>query len=356
MYRRYPSMVISSYSNSNKESVIVTRTREDTITALLNVCRHRGSRVCLENSGNAKALTCPYHAWSYDLDGQLLAARTMDDDFDRSAHGLHRAYVECVGGLIFISLAKRPLSLKSMQDDLHDTFELFGFDRMKLVQQKSYPIHANWKLATENYQECYHCTPSHQEYAKIHALALPRPKLDRHRDVYLRTKTNDIRVAPAEYYFDRSEEGEEGYQYSRDPLLPGMKSGTRGGQAASSFLGNITDYDGGTSEFMVGPLSFFLIYNDHMIGYRFLPVSVDTCVCDVFWFVHEDAREGHDYDLGQLTWLWDLTTQADETIIANNQKGVDSRFYSPGKLSTMEGFQQHFINWYLAALKKQHDE
>ena len=113
-------------------------------------------------------------------------------------------------------------------------------------------------------------------------------------------------------------------------LLPGMKSGTLGGESASSLLGNITDYDGGASEFMLGPLTFFLIYNDHMVGYRFLPSSVDTCVCDVFWFVDEDAEEGRDYDLDKLTWLWDVTTQADEKIIVNNQKGVASQFYTPG--------------------------
>ncbi len=336
----------------DKESVIITRTKEGTINAFLNVCRHRGSRICLEKSGNAKALTCPYHAWSYGLDGKLLAARNMDDGFDKSANGLHRAHVECVGGLIFVSLAKQPLSLKSMQDDLKDTFDLFGFDRMKLIQRKTYPIDANWKLATENYQECYHCTPSHQEYAKIHALALPPSKFDLHRESYLKAKTNDIRTTPSDFYFDKAIEGEECYQFSRDPLLPGMKSGTLGGKSASSFLGNITEYDGGSSDFMVGPISFFLLYNDHMIGYRFLPLTIDTCVCDVFWFVHEDAEEGQDYDLQQLTWLWDVTTQADEEIIANNQKGVDSRFYSPGKLSEMEGFQQHFLNWYLEALKK----
>ncbi len=336
----------------DKESVIITRTKEGTINAFLNVCRHRGSRICLENSGNAKVLTCPYHAWSYSLDGKLLAARNMDGGFDKSANGLHRVHVECVGGLIFVSLAKKPLSLKAMQDDLKDTFDFFGFDRMKLIQQNSYPINSNWKLATENYQECYHCTPSHQEYAKIHALALPPSKLDPRREDYLKAKTNDIRTTSSDFYFDRAMEGEEGYQYRRDPLLPGMKSGTLGGKAASSFLGNITDYDCGTSEFMLGPLAFFLIYNDHMIGYRFLPLSVDKCVCDVFWFVDEDAEEGEDYDLQQLTWLWDVTTQADEEIIVNNQKGVDSHFYSPGKLSEMEEFQQHFLNWYLEALKK----
>ncbi len=188
----------------DKESVIVTRTKEGHINALLNVCRHRGSRICLETSGNTQALICPYHAWAYDLDGQLLAARTMDDDFDRSANGLHRAHVECVGGLIFISLAKRPLSLKFMRDDLKDTFDLFGFERMKQIEQKSYPINANWKLATEHYQECYHCTPSHREYARIHANALPAAQLDCHWKAYLQAQTNDIRTTPSAFYFGSS--------------------------------------------------------------------------------------------------------------------------------------------------------
>ena len=336
----------------DKESIIITRTQSGEINALLNVCRHRGSRVCLEKKGNTKSLICPYHAWSYNLDGKLLAARNMNDDFDKSANGLHRVHLELIGGLIFISLAEKPLSLKSMQADLKDTFDLFGFDKMKLIKQNTYPISANWKLAIENYQECYHCTPSHREYSEIHAAALPPAKLNQHLEAYLKTKTNAIRTTPCDCYFDLANEGEEGYQYSRDPLLPGMKSGTLGGKAASRLLGNITDYDGGASDLMVGPLSFFLIYDDHMIGYRFLPLSIDKCLGDVFWFVHEEAEEGKDYDLKELTWLWDVTTQADEKIISNAQKGVNSHFYRPGKLSEMEGFQQNFLNWYLKALKQ----
>jgi phenylpropionate dioxygenase-like ring-hydroxylating dioxygenase large terminal subunit len=336
----------------DKESVIVTRNKKGEINAMLNVCRHRGSHICLEPAGNAKSLTCPYHAWNYNLDGQLVAARNMDDQFDKSANGLHRVHLELVGGLIFISLAEQPLSLETMRADLAETFELLGFDKMKLAQQKTYPIPANWKLAVENYQECYHCTPSHREYSEIHALALPPAKLQKNTDTYLKNKTSAIRATPSDCYFDLAKQGDEGYQYSRDPLLPGMKSGTLGGQPASRLLGNLTDYDGGSSDFMVGPLTFFLIYDDHMVGYRFLPLSIDKCVCDIFWFVHEEAEEGNDYDLEQLTWLWDVTTQADKEIILNNQKGVDSRFYRPGKLSEMEDFQQNFLNWYVQVLKQ----
>jgi Rieske 2Fe-2S family protein len=92
-----------------------------------------------------------------------------------------------------------------------------------------------------------------------------------------------------------------------------------------------------------------------VLGYRFLPLSKDQCACDVFWFVDENAENGRDYDLDQLTWLWDVTTQADKTIIANNQKGVDSRFYKSGRLSEMETFQQSFLDWYLEVLSPEAD-
>ncbi|WP_321391854.1 aromatic ring-hydroxylating dioxygenase subunit alpha [Emcibacter sp.] len=335
----------------DRESVIVIRTREGEIKAHLNVCRHRGSHICLEKEGNAKLLTCPYHAWSFDLDGNLVAARLMADDFDKSKNGLHAAHVALVGGLVFVCLADEPPSLDGMREDLADVFETFGFDHMKLAASKTFPIAANWKLAVENYQECYHCTPSHQEYAKIHALALAPEKFGELKKDFLETGNSAIRTRESSFYFDRAKPGEEGYQYGRNPLLRGMKSGSLGGEEVAPLLGKIDRHDGGASEFMVGPLSFFLIYNDHMVGYRFVPNSHDSCSCDVFWFVRDDAEEGRDYDLEKLTWLWDITTQADEEIIVNNQKGVDSHYYAPGRLSEMESFEQSFLNWYLTALK-----
>lgn len=334
----------------DRESIIVARTQDGEIKAHLNVCRHRGSRVCLAKKGNATHFTCPYHAWSYGLDGSLIAARMMDETFNKANNGLHQAHVELVGGLIFVSLAEKPLSLKAMKSDLSETLNQLGFDNMRLAEQKHYKINANWKLAVENYQECYHCTPSHREYAKIHALALSPEKFEKHRQQYLDSADSEIRTDDAAFYFDLAKPGEEGYQYGRYPLLPNMKSGGLGGKPVSRLLGSLTGYDGAASEFMVGPVTFFLIYNDHMVGYRFLPLSVDQCVCDVFWFVNAEAEDGIDYQLDDLTWLWDITTQADEEIIKNNQAGVDSHFYRPGKLSKMEDFQQHFLNWYLEKL------
>ncbi len=86
--------------------------------------------------------------------------------------------------------------------------------------------------------------------------------------------------------------------------------------------------------------------------YRFTPLSIGESECDVTWLVNGDAQEGRDYDKDKLTWLWDVTTQADQVIIEHNQQGVNSRFYQPGPLSTMEDCTQSFLSWYLDTIKK----
>jgi Rieske 2Fe-2S family protein len=334
------------------ESVIVLRTNAGEVKAHMNVCRHRGSKICLEQSGSQKSLTCPYHAWSYNLDGELISARNMPENFERSDNGLHKVKVELLGGLIFVCLSENPPNLDSLRQDLKQTFELFGMNSMQLAEQKSYLIPANWKLAVENYQECYHCAPSHQEFAQIHAMAKSPKVFQTAKENFLQANLGNPKCIELNRYFDLAEKGQEGYQYDRNPLIRGALSGSLGGKPVAPLLGSLQDYDGGASELMIGPLSYFLIYDDHMLGYRFLPVSVDECICEVSWFVNESAVQGKDYQLEQLTWLWDVTTQADKTIIKNNQKGVDSRFYQPGRLSEMESFQQSFLKWYLQALVK----
>ena len=88
------------------EEIVIVRENEERVNAFFNVCRHRGSRVCLEESGSRKVMTCPYHAWTYNLDGSLRAARLMPEDFDKSKHGLHRCHVRVFHGLIFVCLMR----------------------------------------------------------------------------------------------------------------------------------------------------------------------------------------------------------------------------------------------------------
>lgn len=334
------------------DSVIVIRTANNEIKAHANVCRHRGSRICLEQHGSAKRLTCPYHAWSYNLDGNLVSARYMPPDFKPSENGLKSINLEVVHGLIFICLDESPPSLDELHDDLDDLLALFGVADMQLAEQKTYRIPANWKLAVENYQECYHCAPSHKEFAKVHAMGKSPDAFQKAKIDYWRLHVGNEKFKEFNRYFDLANDGQEGYQYDRNPLVGTSVSGSQNGKAVAPLLGQLTSYDGGASELMIGPLSFFLIYDDHILGYRFLPVSQDECVCDVFWFVNASAVSERDYRLDELTWLWDITTQADKQIIVNNAKGVASKYYAPGHLSEMEAFQQNFINWYLKTLSQ----
>src|SRR5882724_43417 len=107
-------------------SVIILGGAEGVRGAFANVCRHRGSRVCSERSGNAKFLVCPYHAWTYGLDGSLQAARHMPADFDAASHGLRPIHLSVIEGLVFVSLAEKPLGLRHVEETLRSLFGPYG--------------------------------------------------------------------------------------------------------------------------------------------------------------------------------------------------------------------------------------
>ena len=115
-------------------------------------------------------------------------------------------------------------------------------------------------------------------------------------------------------------------------------------------LGNLTDYDGGASDLALGPFSFLLAYSDHVVAYVFTPLDMGRSNCEVYWLVRGDAKEGRDYDVDKLVWLWDVTTVADKRIIVDNWKGVQSRYYQPGPFSGMERHERSFIEWILQEL------
>ena len=94
--------------NIAKESIIIVRDKDNLIHAHYNVCRHRGSQICSENEGNSKALICPYHAWTYNLDGSLRGARLMEKNFDKNQWSLHKCNLKIFEGLIFINLSDNP--------------------------------------------------------------------------------------------------------------------------------------------------------------------------------------------------------------------------------------------------------
>lgn len=333
------------------ESAIVVRGSDGNIKAFANVCRHRGSLVCLESRGSARRFECPYHGWMYDIDGNLTAARAMPDDFDKSTLPLNPVSVDILGGLIFLCFSDEPPSLDGARRDLAEPFALFDFEHLKVAARKTYAIAANWKLAIENYQECYHCAPAHPEYAKMHTLMLDPVKRERVQDKMLaRFDACGLKQIEFDYIDTLAPPGEQGYGYSRTAMFEGYLTGSRDGQPVAPLLGRLKDYDSGASDFTFGPFSFLLAYSDHVVAYVFTPVDHGHCQCEIMWLVRGDAVEGRDYQIGELMWLWDVTTKADKEIIVNNWRGVNSRYYRPGPFSKMERMESRYVEWILQEL------
>jgi Rieske 2Fe-2S family protein len=338
--------------NFADESVIIIRSQDDEVTALLNVCRHRGSRVCIESHGCTLRLVCSYHGWTYGLDGQLKGAAQMSDSFDKSGLALKRIQLRTLHGMMFINFVPETAPFDHIEEDLSDCLAPYALEKAKVAHRKSYPIAANWKLAVENYCECYHCATAHPEYSRGHGLAKPPEEYgDALKAVMARADACGLsRKSVDNSYLDAKYFGADS-NYDRYPLIHGHVTGSKDGKPVAPLLGSIKDYDGGATDFQVGPVTYALAYCDHVVIYRFTPLSADQTDCDITWLVSEEAEEGKDYTVDELTWLWDVTTVADQHIIERNQAGVNSRFYEPGPYSLMEDFTARFVKWYLQAIK-----
>jgi Rieske 2Fe-2S family protein len=308
------------------ESAIVLRGQDGVVRALANVCRHRGSRICTVQRGHAPVLTCPYHAWTYHLDGSLRHAREMPRDFDPAAHALHTLPVAVIGGLIFISFADHPPSLHAARDPFTAMTARFGWDTARIAVRKTYSVRANWKLVLENYHECYHCGPAHPEFAQHHVLARPGAR----------------RIGPADHEsWGPVPDGQEVFRVMHSALAETSATGSRTGAPVAPPMG-AGGFDGTAVFAELGFLSAFLAYPDYGLIYRFLPVSVSETAMELLWLVRADAEP----DPEALTWLWDVTSLADKAIIERNQLGVMSRFYRPGPYSTMEPGAAQFVDRY----------
>ncbi len=327
------------------ESVIIARDREGGIGAFQNVCRHRGSRVCLEASGNTRVFSCPYHAWTYELTGKLRRAREMGEAFDPADYGLLPLHLRNFEGLLFVCAGDEPPEIDEGLGQLRPLVAPFDLAKTRIAHTATYPVPANWKLAIENYMECYHCGPAHLEFARSHSIKDPA-HMNAELTEKLEARSHAAGVPTGEV--TRNDPSAATLFFKRYPLFEGYDTGSRTGAPLAPLLGGLTGFDGGATDMQIGILNNFLIYADHMIGYRFVPSALQETRIEVVWFVREDAQAGRDYDHGDLTWLWHATSQDDERIIRHNQEGVNSFHFVPGPLSDMEWGIAAFYDDYLS--------
>lgn len=340
-----------------EDAIIVTRDKDGAVHALMNICRHRGARVCEEQSGNRKTFVCPYHGWVYDMDGSLKAARAMEalEGFDQTQYGLKKARVCVFEGMIFVNCDPNAPDFEAPMQSIAPALIPYDLPNAKVAHRQVYKVDANWKLALENYLECYHCATAHRAYAKMHTLQELGEKAEQINAEMLARAEEQTGVPgiTLDLYraYSTSEEFGACVYTSRYALYDGYVSGTEGGQPVAPLMGQFKGFDGGAGDFQMGPLTFMLNYPDHCVLYRFTPRSI-TCVdMEIVWFVRGDAEEGVDYDKDAVTWLWHHTTLEDEFIIVRNSEGVNSRFFEAGPYHPdFEYICIDFVNWYLGAL------
>lgn len=355
------------------ENVIILRNESGGIKAFHNVCRHRGSRLCrddddprpgdqrlsvrqLSASGNTPLFRCPYHAWTYDLEGRLVQTYGMPKDFDPSQSGLIPCHLKVVAGHIFVNLSRKaePPDFKEDLDYLETVGRQYGFADLKVAARRFYPIKANWKLAIENFLECYHCGPSHKSLVTTHnwdySLS-PDQQARRNREIVAWEGPDSARRTAV-----RKGMGMGGSSKPEDligELNPGFVTGSLDGKPVAPLLPPIEDWTHRTwitsTSWSTG---YWQTYDDHVMVARFTPRDVAITDCEIFWLVHPGAVEGKDYRAENVMALWDITIREDIWIVENNHLGVTSRAYGPGRYATHEDYPAEFIKWYMTEVAK----
>ncbi|MGO4855018.1 aromatic ring-hydroxylating oxygenase subunit alpha [Phaeovulum sp. W22_SRMD_FR3] len=332
--------------------VIVVRGADKSIRAFHNVCRHRGQRLCAKDTGSSPKLVCPYHQWTYELDGRLLYARDMGPDFDASKYGLKPVAVQEVGGMVFVCLADNP-PVFDVADKLAEYLAPSGLNDAKVAFSSTITEKANWKLVIENNRECYHCGGSHPSLCRTYSdnpamTAMEGPDAAS-PDILAHWSRCEAAGLPARF----THHPDMQWRLARIPLLNNAESYTMNTKAAvTKRMGSMPFNDAGSLLFFHYPNTWNHFLGDHAIVFRVLPISETETEVTTKWLVHKDAVEGVDYDVKNLTEVWLNTNDEDRRVVEENQAGINSPAYEPGPYSKIqeEGVIQ-FIDWYIGKMQ-----
>ncbi len=344
----YVTMRVGAYE------VIIVRARDGEIRAFHNSCRHRGSLICKARDGQVAKLVCPYHQWTYELDGKLIWANDMGPDFDASKHGLRPISLRNLEGLIYICLSDTPPDFEPFAALARPYLAVHDLKEAKVAFTSTIVEKANWKLVWENNRECYHCSSNHPALCRSFSL-----------DPEVAGVAADGSVsATLQAHFDRCEaagaparfrlEGDGQFRLARMPLQERAVSYTLDGKAAvGKNLGRVALPDAGTLLMFHYPTTWNHFLPDHSLTFRVTPISALETEVTTTWLVHKDTVEGVDYDLKRLTEVWIATNDEDREIVETNQQGILSPAYIPGPYSPgQESGVSQFVDWYAAWLER----
>lgn len=307
------------------ESLIVVRDGAGALHAHYNVCRHRGTRMCETASGRfGETIQCPYHAWTYGLDGRLVAARYMQDapGFEKADWPLRSAAVAEWEGFVFVSLAAEPEPFERAFAPLAGRFAEWGIGGLRRGAQVVYDVAANWKLIVQNYSECYHCALIHPALVELSPWQSGR---------------NDLSEGPfLGGYMDLSHDS---------------ASMTVGGATARPYLRGLSEENRRrVYYYSIFPNLLLSLHPDYVMAHTLWPAGVGRTrvVCE--WYFEPATMATAGFDPSDAVGFWDLTNRQDWHVCELSQQGVSSRAYTPGPYAQSEGLLWQFDREYLRAI------
>ena len=306
------------------ESLILVRDQKGALRGFYNVCRHRGTRLCEQTSGQFRqAIQCPYHAWTYSLDGSLLGAPQMDEveGFVKQEQSLCSVPLGLWEGFIFVNLSEEAMALKTKFAPLQGKFTHWNLPALRPARRIEYDVASNWKLLFENYSECYHCSLVH-------------PAL--------------IQLSPADSAENDLWEG---------PFLGGfmkIKPGhslSMSGQTCARPVGDIEAEDHQrVFYYSIFPNMLLSLHPDYVMVHQLWPLSQERTLVLCDWLFHPEAFGRADFNPEDAVEFWNMTNRQDWHVCELSQQGISSRAYQPGYFSTRESIPPAWDREYLRAL------
>ena len=339
--------------------IFLLRRDDGSIAAFHNTCRHRGSRILQQPDGVVGAnIVCPYHRWSYDTAGRVLDCGPGADAAAGRGLRLRPVHLRNLAGLLFVCLAEEPpADFSDMAERMEPYLAPHALPGAKVVKQTDLLEHGNWKLTIENNRECFHCS-GHPELLSslFHFLGdVSEESLsEAERAIYRRyEQARDLSLAS----WNRA-----GLPWERIELLHGRATAYRAERlvleghgesmtmdtrvACSRLLGSLGERRLGTLHLHVQPNAWFHFLSDHIITFSVLPVDRERTLVRTTWLVNAEAEEGKDYDVENLTRVWNATNAQDAHFVEETQRGTASPQYVPGPLSSTEFMVDLFHRWY----------
>lgn len=300
------------------ESIILLRNGEQQLKAFYNVCRHRGAQLCAtaENDSSLvkggisrKFITCPYHAWSYNLDGQLVRAQHLPDDCDFKTEDiqLYPVAVNTWAGFVFINLTpKQARPFAEHVSLVSDRFKRYQIEKLRVAKSISYTVEANWKVICENYNECYHCGPVHPELC---------------------------RIVPA-----FREGAGDGLDWDNGiPHRDGATTFTSSGSTSRRAIPGLNEFEQ-TRHFgeLIYPNFFISLSADHIAAFSLQPDGPNRTRVNCDFLFEPFEMEKASFDPSDAVDFWDLVNRQDWEICERVQSGMSSRMHQHGFCAPME--------------------